>query len=72
MNKYARYRCEAGEVRGKDRAGRSGVAIMTHEEVGKHMGITRQRVQQLERVALFKLKRGLREQYQECKEAGLV
>lgn len=72
MNKYARYRVAPGEVRGKDRAGRCGVALMTHEEVGKHLGITRQRVQQLERVALSKLKRALHVEYQECKEAGLV
>lgn len=72
MSNYARYRCTGVEVRGKDRAGRCGVALMTHDEVGKHMGITRQRVQQLERRALFKLKQALELEYRECREAGII
>lgn len=60
MNKYARFRCTDSEVKGKDRRGRAGMALLTHDEVGKLLGITRQRVQQIERVALHRLKIALK------------
>lgn len=56
--RLARWRLESWELRAHHSKGLGAVTILTQEEVAEVMGITRQRVQQIERNLLWKLRRG--------------
>jgi hypothetical protein len=62
---WARIRRKPGEPRANDSSSMGPLAIRTHQEVADIMGLSRQRVQQIERIALWKLRRALLANYQD-------
>jgi len=69
---YARrvIRLKTGEPRGVSLKSVRVIAIRTQAEVAKIMGCRPQNVQQLERKALWKLRRALASYFRELKESG--
>lgn len=66
-----RQNLQAGEGRIDSVFISHGLPILrTQGETAKIMGCTRARVQQLERAALFKLKQGLRDLYEQYRDNG--
>jgi hypothetical protein len=62
---WARIRRKPGEPRANSADGVSSLAIRTHQDGADIMGLSRQRVQQIERIALWKLRRALLADYQD-------
>lgn len=57
----ARWKLVHNRKPGEKKGGMRFLELRSPAEVGKIMGLTRQRIQQIEREAVFKLRRGLKE-----------
>lgn len=66
-SEYARWAAVHNRKPGEPKDAMSFFELRTPEQVGKMLGITRQRVQQIEREALFKLRRGLKKFWDDYK-----
>ena len=57
----ARRKLRPNEVRATNKAGLHYLAVRTHAEVGEILGLSAERVRQIEREALFKIRRAMKD-----------
>jgi len=72
ITQRGRLRLRKNEIRGQDLAGRRSLYKMTLVQVGKIMGLSSERVRQIEREALRKLAYRLGPIYHELIETGAI